>query len=213
MLDRPRPFVFRAAHLDGSSIASGERFHFDLHLFDRSPEVYGQFLEAFQQIARDGMGPRRARAELLEAKSEPLEFALPEEPVRANRIAIRFVTPTELKDGGRIIERPNFAVLFGRVRDRVSSLRSFYGPGPLDLDFRAMGERASLIEMPRCDIRHVDVKRRSSRTGQIHSIGGVVGDAEYEGDLGEFIPILEVAQFTGVGRQTVWGKGQIEIRL
>jgi len=213
LLDRPRPFVFRAAHLDGSSIASGERFHVDLHLFDRSREVYGQFLEAFRQIGRDGIGARRARAQLLEAQSEPLEFALPEKPVPANRVAIRFVTPTELKDGGRIIEQPDFAVLFGRARDRVSSLRSFYGPGPLDLDFRAMGERAALIEMTRCDIRPVDVQRRSSRTRQTHPIGGVVGDAEYEGDLGEFIPILEVAQFTGVGRQTVWGKGQIEIRL
>src|SRR5882757_5002771 len=34
LADPPRPFVFRAAHLDGRSIAPGETFHFDLHLFD-----------------------------------------------------------------------------------------------------------------------------------------------------------------------------------
>jgi hypothetical protein len=38
-----------------------------------------------------------------------------------------------------------------------------------------------------------------------------MGEAQYEGDLAEFVPFLEAAQFTGVGRQTVWGKGQIEV--
>lgn len=211
MLDQPRSFVFRAAHLDGRSLAPGERFQFDLHLFDRRPEVYRRFLDAFQLIAGDGIGPGRGRAELLDVTSEPFEFTLPIEPLPVHRIAVRFVTPTELKDGGRLSERPEFAVLFARVRDRISSLRSFYGPGPLDIDFKAMGERAAHIRMTRCEIRQVDAHRRSSRTGETHSIGGFVGEAGYEGDLSEFVPFLEVAQFTGVGRQTVWGKGQIEL--
>jgi len=62
----------------------------------------------------------------------------------------------------------------------------------------------------RCDVRQVDVVRRSSRTGQVHSIGGFVGEAEYEGELDEFICFLRVVKWTGVGRQTVWGKGVIE---
>jgi hypothetical protein len=33
-----------------------------------------------------------------------------------------------------------------------------------------------------------------------------VGVAEYEGESGEFVPILDAAQWTGVGRQTVWGR-------
>jgi hypothetical protein len=65
--------------------------------------------------------------------------------------------------------------------------------------------------MTRCEIQHVDIVRRSSRTGQIHPIGGFVGDAEYEGELTEFVPVLSAAQWTGVGRQTVWGKGAIAV--
>jgi len=34
---------------------------------------------------------------------------------------------------------------------------------------------------------------------------------EYEGDLTEFVPYLRAARWTGVGRQTAWGKGAIEI--
>jgi hypothetical protein len=64
--------------------------------------------------------------------------------------------------------------------------------------------------MSRCDIRQVSIERRSSRTGQRHPLGGFIGEAEYEGDLlHEFLPILRAAQWTGIGRQTVWGKGEI----
>jgi hypothetical protein len=62
-------------------------------------------------------------------------------------------------------------------------------------------------------LRYVDVQRRSSKTGQVHSIGGFVGEAEYEGDLAEFVPFLKAAQWTGVGRQTVWGKGEIAVKI
>ena len=213
LIDQPRSFVFRAAHLDGRSIGAGQRFHFDLHLFDRRPDVYRQFVDAFQRIAPKGIGSRRGRAELLQVTPEPLEFTLPVAPAPVHGIVVRFVTPTELKDGGDIAEKPEFAILFARVRDRISSLRAFYGPGPLDIDFKAMGERASHIGMTRCEIRQVDAQRRSSRTGQRHSLGGFVGEAGYEGDLAEFVPFLDVAQFTGVGRQTVWGKGEIELTL
>jgi hypothetical protein len=42
------------------------------------------------------------------------------------------------------------------------------------------------------------------------SLGGFVGDAEYEGELGEFMAYLLAGKWTGVGRQTVWGKGELE---
>ena len=211
LADQPRPFVLRAAHLDGLSIAPGQPFHFDLNVFDQRPEVRRQIVEAINSIAQRGIGPSRGRAELLDVRSEPIELRLCADPAPVPRITVRFATPTELKDGGRIVARPGFGILFARARDRISSLRAFYGPGPLDLDFRALGERAAQVRMTRCDIGTIEVQRRSSRTGQIHSLGGFVGEAVYEGGLAEFVPFLDAAQFTGVGRQTVWGKGQLEI--
>jgi hypothetical protein len=38
-----------------------------------------------------------------------------------------------------------------------------------------------------------------------------VGEVDYEGELSEFVPYLEAARWTGVGRHTVWGNGAIEI--
>jgi hypothetical protein len=81
----------------------------------------------------------------------------------------------------------------------------------MDIDFQGMGVRAATVRMTRWEGRAIEVNRRSTRTGQSHSIGGFVGVAEYEGDLAEFLPWLEAARFTGVGRQSVWGKGEIAV--
>ena len=104
-----------------------------------------------------------------------------------------------------MIERPEFGVLAARIRDRISTLRALYDDGPLTIDFREFGERAARIHMTRCDIQHIDTSRRSRRTGQTHSLGGFVGEAEYQGNLGEFLPYLRAARGIGVGRQTASG--------
>ena len=136
---------------------------------------------------------------------------LSQPPERAGRVRVRFVTPTELKTEHQVADRPEFGILFGRLRDRIGTLRALYGAGPLEIDFRAMGERAAAVRMTRCELQRNEVDRLSSRTGQRHSLGGFVGEAEYEGELGEFLPYLRLGKWVGVGRQTVWGKGEIEV--
>lgn len=110
-----------------------------------------------------------------------------------------------------MLREPLFGILMARIRDRISTLRALYGAGPLEMDFREFGERAAAVRLSSRDVRHVDAERQSRRTGQRHPLGGFVGTAAYEGDLAEFVPYLEAAAHTGVGRQTVWGKGEIAI--
>jgi hypothetical protein len=209
LADPPRPFVFRARHLDGVTIPCGETFHFDFHLFTADPAVEAAIRQAFVEAAREGIGPGRGRAEMRSAEGEPVSIDLAPLPAAPPRVRVEFLSPTELKYEGEIVRRPRFEILFGRVRDRVSTLRELYGPGPLEIDFAAMGKRAAAVEMTGCELRHVDIERRSSRTGQAHPIGGFTGWADYEGPLAEFLPFLEAARWTGVGRQAVWGKGEI----
>lgn len=234
LADWPRPFVFRASHLDGRTVRAGEGFDFDLHVFDTRDPALAYFVLAFAQLARDGLGPQRGRASLVQVTQldaerrarvrvyngeafrvneapAPLVLALDAREDGVRRIMVRFVTPTELKHAHVLAERPEFGILFARVRDRVATLRALYGAGPLEVDYRGLGERAAAVRMTRCQLRPVKAERRSSRTGQTHPLGGFVGEAEYEGDLGEFMPWLRAAEWTGVGRQTVWGKGEVQV--
>lgn len=208
----PRPFVFRSRHLDGRAIAAGSPFHFDLHLFTVDPTVRSNFIQVFSQLAREGLGPHRAKADLVGTEESMHVCDLAANPGSEVRsIRVEFLSPTELKHDRGVALQPEFPILFARIRDRLSTLRALYGDGPLPIDFRALGERAGKIRMTSSEVRHEEIERRSTRTGQRHSIGGLVGWAEYGGDLTEFVPYLEAARWTGVGRQPVWGKGEIAL--
>ncbi|HUA57962.1 MAG TPA: CRISPR system precrRNA processing endoribonuclease RAMP protein Cas6 [Verrucomicrobiae bacterium] len=226
LADWPRPFIFRAAHLDGLSIAEGGPFFVDVHIFDLQRAVLPHFRSAFEQLAVHGVGHGRGRVALerierldLEDRAEadagdaspPLSISLDAQGDAAHRVRIRFVTPTELKSEGKVAEQPEFPVLFGRLRDRISNLRALYGDGPYQLDYRGLSERAAGIVMKECQVEWARVKRRSGRTGQVHPLGGFTGDVAYEGELTEFLPWLRAGRWVGVGRQTVWGKGDMRV--
>jgi hypothetical protein len=152
----------------------------------------------------------------------PVELPLFTVAAPVHRVRVRFLTPTELKgenaagettEGGNTAGESSFAFVAARLRDRISTLRALYGEGPLAIDFREFGKRAASIRTVRSEMHSVTAERRSRRTGQTHSLGGLVGEVEYAGDLAEFLPYLNAGRFTGVGRQTVWGKGEIEVEI
>ncbi len=232
LADWPRPFVFRASHLDGRTVRPRDHFHFDVHLFQLEGPTIAFFALTFAQLAIEGLGPGRGRAALTAmdqldlagarlarlfdgekfcgpAEVEPSSVPLNGNSAPVSRIQVRFLTPTELKAAHQIVPRPEFGVLMNRIRDRLSTLSALYGKGPLPLDYAEFGERASQVEMTSCKLADVHVMRLSTRTGQTHPLDGFVGTAEYNGELTEFVPYLEAAHFSGVGRQTTWGKGEI----
>ncbi|HYL36641.1 MAG TPA: CRISPR system precrRNA processing endoribonuclease RAMP protein Cas6 [Bryobacteraceae bacterium] len=208
----PRPFVLRVSHLAGCAVTPGDSFWLGVNLFELSSPVLQHLERAFAEIGCAGFGPERRRADLMRVECAPVSIPLRQGAAECSRLRVEFRTPTELKSGQAVACEPEFGVLFARARDRVSTLRGLYGSGPLELDFRALGERAAAVKMARSELQRVESQRRSSRTGQVHSLGGFTGWAEYEGALSEFLPLLEAARWTGVGRQCVWGKGEIELR-
>lgn len=210
----PRPFVFRTRHLDGAAFAAGELFHVDLNLFQLEESLVAALEESFAEIGRKGFGPQRSGATLHRFTCVAHRCDLVISATNdVRQVRIEFLTPMELKSGSTVCITPEFEVLLRRARDRISNLRSLYGPGPLDIDFRALSARAAAIQLTSDDTRHMEVSRRSSRTTQVHPLGGLVGSAEYNGSLSEFLPLLQIAAHSGVGRQTVWGKGEIATQI
>lgn len=224
--DWPRPFVFRVAHLDGLTVPPLGSFYLDVHVFDLRAPVLPQFRAAFAQLALRGIGPGRGRTELErveqldldehgvdidEVPGPPSAMRFDPEPAAHHRVLVHFLTPTELKSDGTRAERPVFPILFARLRDRISTLRALYGAGPLDVDFFGLGLRAGAVRLNWYNLVRERSSRKSGRTGQVHPLGGFTGEAEYEGELAEFLPWLRAARWVGVGRQTVWGKGDLRV--
>lgn len=127
-------------------------------------------------------------------------------------ITIRFLTPTFLRGDGEVIRSPEFHHLFKRLRDRINSLSTFFGDGPLDLDFRGLGERAEGVRTVSAQIDWVERFRTSSKTRQRHELSGFIGEASYEGELSEFFPWLALGELVHVGKHAAWGNGWMGVR-
>lgn len=206
----PRPFVLRCRNLDGHSFSPGEIFSLNLNLFLPDLELLDALTAAVTAMGEKGFGPSRARATLLfPAECTRHSFAMdgPRESTRAVRI--HFHTPTELKVDGKTTQPIQFPTLVAQICRRLNCLSTTYGSGRLTLDERALQKQAKSVALASSDLSLIDVSRRTSRSGQVHPIGGYVGSVNYSGNLDSFIPILETASFTGVGRHTVWGNGEI----
>jgi CRISPR/Cas system endoribonuclease Cas6 (RAMP superfamily) len=192
----------------------------DLLVFDRDHPPWPELEKAFERVAAQGLGPSRGRARLkmfsfgngeTGALQMPLK-GVDGAPGRNGRLRLLFATPTELKSGGEVCSEPDFGVLIHRIVERLWALGCLYQAWETgDWDYRELLDLARGVRLIDWSWRHTEAERRSSRTGQRHSIGGFTGWAEYDGAVGAFLPVLEIARWIGVGRQTVWGKGDVRL--
>lgn len=238
LADPPRPFVLRPGIREGGDLPPGSRFMLDVHVFDTRAEYLPHLIAALARLGESGLGPGRGRAELAQvfsvdangasgevvygsgrgvADAPPAPLRLPLDPLPSDavtRMQVRFVTPVELKVGGEVADCAAFGVLMARLRDRIASLDRLYGSGDVRFDWEAMARAAAEVRTARSTLAREHVHRRSSKTGQSHPIGGLTGTVEYEGPLGGFVRLMSAGMWTGVGRQTVWGKGayRLEVR-
>ncbi|MBV8842794.1 MAG: hypothetical protein JO307_08285, partial [Bryobacterales bacterium] len=91
--DPPRPFVLRAAHLDGVRVQTGEAFEIGINLFEMDQAMIDPVASAIRGavhapfVALKGAQPVR------------LSLAAASRPIR--KVRVQFVTPTELKGVGQ----------------------------------------------------------------------------------------------------------------
>ncbi len=234
LADWPRPFVLRAAHLDGQTIAPGQEFSLDVNLFDLHPLAPLHLIRALSQLVDSGLGPGRGSVEL-NAVAILSQTVLPLQPVFENgkfqpvanlatvsiplnppsvsikTVTLQFLTPTEIKGIPPHSRSIPFGPLFARLRDRISNLRRLYGAGPLDVDYRQLGDLANKVTVQSANIHHNRIERFSTRNQQSHQLSGFRGQITYSGEITPFVPYLTLAHWTGVGKHTVWGNGHISI--
>ncbi|MFQ5745041.1 MAG: CRISPR system precrRNA processing endoribonuclease RAMP protein Cas6, partial [Acidobacteriota bacterium] len=86
-------------------------------------------------------------------------------------------------------------------------LCAFYGPGPLDLDFKALGEAAERVETVADETGWVERTRLSTRRGVAHDLSGFAGKITFRGEMAPFLPLLRIGEYVHVGKNAVFGNG------
>ncbi len=233
----PRPFIMEPPLETKTEYAPGEKLCFNLILIGKSISYLPYFIVAFRELGEMGIGRMRRKFRLNEIRAiHPVSHAseaiyrakdqlvrnvdltwildaskiiesAPDIPA-VKRAGLEFQTMTRLKFEDRYAKRVEFHMLVRSLLRRLSSLAYFHHGWEPELDFNDLIERAAAVRLVQDNTRWVDWERYSSRQDSKMNMGGVVGRVEYEGNLGEFMPLLRLGELVHVGKGAVFGMGK-----
>lgn len=140
-----------------------------------------------------------------------------------DRLAVRFITPTRLIAGKRLMAHPDARTLALRLTERLEALEQEYGGSSSATNDQhaakdSRRDRYIAVERIARDIcvvadetRWVDVTSYSSRQGQSMPIGGFRGRAILEGNIGPLRELLVWGEVAHAGKNAVKGDGCIRV--
>jgi CRISPR/Cas system endoribonuclease Cas6 (RAMP superfamily) len=236
--DIPRPFVVKPPLERKTSYQVGEPLIFDFVVVGEAMDYLPYFIVAFRELGQGGFGLNRARCTLSSLEALDANGAVtavyngnegvvrpPQEQLTwqsltsrtsifgdVQALTVRFLTPTMLKADGEIVAVPQFAALVKRLRDRINALSYFYCGQLLDLDFRALDQRAEEVKAVVVKSLWIDRSRRTRR-GEQQNLSGFVGEVTYYGDLEPFLSLLLLGEYLHVGKNAPFGNGWYRLQV
>ncbi|GAX62165.1 hypothetical protein SCALIN_C28_0369 [Candidatus Scalindua japonica] len=128
-----------------------------------------------------------------------------------SKITIEFLTPTRMVFKERLVKELEFHHMIRTLLRRVSSLSYFHCDELLDLDFKALIEKAESITCTERKTRWYDWQRYSARQETRMKMGGFIGKTVFEGDIEEVMPLVALGEYIHVGKGTVYGLGKYKV--
>ncbi len=229
----PCPMVLEPPLTLKTDFASGEFLNCGLVLFGALNQNLPYFIYAFDQMGKIGLGKkvqgRRAgfTLESVTHEGEPVytrqdgrvtlpsclpEFTLSGCPDRdTDRITLNIKTPFRVN--GNPTNPPDlpFDLLIRSLVRRCTALFNTYGNGEPDLDYPELVRKAGEIKVTDNSLSWFDWQRYSARQDKKMAMGGLVGRISYQGNLGPFMPFLDMARIVHAGKNTFFGLGMIEV--
>lgn len=232
---RPHPLVFRPNNHGAVIGQAEESWDFSLLVIGRASEFLPHVVFSVKTMGEAGIGVGAKHGlgrfsvdqvtadtttifdnasgrmgETTEVRSLALGPA--KDGVRQLRVHLR--TPLRLKQENKLQTELPFHVLIRTALRRMSALEIAYGQeglGEPALDYRGLVRRAEDIRLKESTLRWRELQRFSNRQRQKVSLSGLMGAALYEGELAEFVPLLDYASQVHVGKQTLFGLGRMDI--
>lgn len=237
----PHPFIIEPPDVPEGRIPAGAGQSFHLMLVGRrAMALLPYFVYAFIDLGETGLGRSRSKFALEEVAglasdgtvrplynpadktlatfeachSWDLRAPAPERPV--GRLRVAFASPFRVRYEGALNTREvPFHVLVRNLLRRASALSLFHCNDDLRdaLDFRGLIRDAEKVRTTRSDLRWVEQERYSTRQQQRMNLGGIVGTAEYEGNITPFVPLLRLGELCHVGKGTSFGHGKYSLQF
>ena len=229
--DVPRPFVIDPLDTRGE-YRRGESFSFQLTLIGRAIDYLPYFLVSFRELGEMGIGKGRGRFQLTHVRTDNGEsiydgdtqmvhnlsnarsfddIQRETESQATEELTLRLLTPTRITHEGALTDQLPFHVFWRRLIGRISALAYFHCGESLEMDFKGLIEKATVVETTDSTLRWKDWTRYSSRQDRKMQLGGLIGRVTYAGELAEFVPFVALGVFLHVGKNATFGLGKYRV--
>lgn len=131
-------------------------------------------------------------------------------------VTVRLLTPLRLKEGNDLLRAaPEYTQLIKRLFGRLDQIAHASGvAAPLPkLEREPLLAAARNVTRATAAIRWQDMARRSGRTGQQMSFGGLLGSVAYAGPITETLPWLAAGRWLQLGGKTAFGFGCYDLAI
>jgi hypothetical protein len=230
----PHPFVIEPTLSTKTHFSNGSNLEYTLLLFGEVNNSLPYFIYAFDQVGKIGIGKKingdRGHFTLENVtfdkhsiySSGNQKLNMPDQLPNLNinnkkcqsehtlKFKITLETPLRLKFKNQFKADLPFHVLVRAMLRRISSLLFFYGEGEPPLDYRGLVQRANEVKIINNELNWFDWRRYSHRQDRSMLMGGLIGSVTYEGNIGEYIPLIEISSEVHLGKQTSFGLGKID---
>ncbi len=223
----PHPFVIDPPLSDKREFQPGEGMEFDILLIGRAVGYAPYFMLAFEMLGKMGLGKMRGKFRVISVenggetiysnglmKGSVVAKNLTEldtERKMMKRLKITFLTPTRMLYQGERVDVPEFHVIIRSLLRRLYLLNYFHGDSEFAPDFKGLIQKAEGVRLVKAEILDDTVVRYSTRQERKVSMLGFKGTFVYEGDIGEFYPLLKAGEIIHIGKATAFGFGKYKI--
>lgn len=228
----PHPFALNLA-LDGPlSLPPGSVWSFGMTIVGRAIEWVPALLEAVRGMGTLGIGKGRGTFSLHRVVSLDKSGNERETLYDGNRVdkpslllglngaepasnrqgrrrfTLRFISPLRMIYQGDQVQIPEFHILIGNLVRRIENLARFHCDCSECLPVDELIAKARDVRLIANRTYWYDWQRYSHRQGRKMRLGGLVGEALYEGDPDLFEPYLTAGTWVNVGKATAFGLGR-----
>ncbi|NOX36042.1 MAG: CRISPR system precrRNA processing endoribonuclease RAMP protein Cas6 [Calditrichaeota bacterium] len=201
--------------------------YLNLILIGKAIDYLPYFVYCFQRMGKEGIGRDAGKFSLEEVRAvsadgkkqrvfhigdQVLVHHVPRIELDAFRAqllpqaTLQFLTPTCIKQNGKVVEQLTFSVLLKAILRRYHRLRFNHDDGQRE-DFSIDWEAAERIAVVHQEIEFQRFRRYSNRQGRPVPMEGFVGKVIFRGNLTPFYPWLKIGEYLHIGKGATFGMG------
>ncbi len=236
----PHPFIIEPPEEHKQQYQTNEEIKFNLVLIGRAIDYLPYFIFAFDELGRLGIGKGKGKTGLSQVSSLTVNSSDKPIPIYDGQskqlssgyhiittadilnhvdkyygnqqITLNFLTPTRIKEQGKLTTQLSFDLLTANLIRRLSTLLYFHCKQKLEIDYEKIIEEAKFIEMQSSALLWHDWERYSNRQKTRMKLGGFMGKITYRGKgLEKFLPLVFIGSLIHIGNGATFGLGRYKV--